>query len=348
MHSTSLLVECGAEIALQVYECTSWKEEASKNLLVNKWIPSAFKQWLKQSEQFKQDRMGRLGYMTLLHVAAMRGHADVLQLLLEDKRMDDSLKSTTWKGNTALHFAVAAGSEACVQSLVKDKFQVDVENANFQTPLCLSVLRDRNDILQMLIPHSKLNISSRQFKLIFFTAAFYGYTDCLQTIICSILEEPGSYFEAKNLVRIPWPVLVVYGDFSILKYLLEDGCKMQKQTSDSTSVPQIPLICGHFNSLPNLQILKSILNERKTQQDENLLLHPFIETFLRFKWRVLRPLIWLYVVIYFVYVAAVTEVAIHYYITQLPILADHQSTISDLGLASLYVTAVRVCTHTIS
>lgn len=70
---------------------------------------------------------------TPLHVAASRGHTDVVQLLLRRRAKPDSAPA----GRTALHEACAAGHTACVHALLVAGADPDIPDQDGKRPLHL-------------------------------------------------------------------------------------------------------------------------------------------------------------------------------------------------------------------
>lgn len=85
------------------------------------------------------------GGITALHMAALNGHVDSLQLLLDLGASVDEVTvedGTTidliGAGSTPLHYAACGGNEQCCQILITRGASLDAENANGWTPLMVS------------------------------------------------------------------------------------------------------------------------------------------------------------------------------------------------------------------
>lgn len=307
LHSTCLLVEQGADVTYKRPGITPWKEylEFLENLdpIIRLRLPGV-EEWVEPRN------------VTLLHLAALKGHADILQLLLKDQRVDKKFRSISWRGNTALHFAVMKGSVACVEVLLRAGFQMNKENGKGQTPYCLAVARNRNDILQLFVAHDQSNVAG-QARLASFLAAFYGYEDCLKTIMYSTLNKTvTSSTSAFNLMDIPWAQLTHYDNkhLNLLRTLLDEGCEVSDHSFDDPEC-RIKLNYGYFNSISSLKVLKSILNNDKSMEEESILLHPLVETFLHVQWKSLRNFVFIYIKIYVLFVTLLTAVGtLHYFV----------------------------------
>ncbi|KAM0847084.1 hypothetical protein ACQ4PT_055249 [Festuca glaucescens] len=85
------------------------------------------------------------GGVTALHLAALHGHAESLQLLLdlgasvsEITVNDGSTIDLIGSGSTPLHYAACGGSVVCCQLLIAAGADMGVENANGLTPLMVA------------------------------------------------------------------------------------------------------------------------------------------------------------------------------------------------------------------
>ena len=93
-----------------------------------------------------QDELGN----NLLHWAADRGHADVVQLLLQD-HPERALTKDKW-GDTPLHLAACNGHTDVVQRLLNAKPDAAVAtNKNGDTPLHWAIARGHADVVQLLL-----------------------------------------------------------------------------------------------------------------------------------------------------------------------------------------------------
>jgi len=104
------------------------------------------------------DRMPPLGSTTLLHDAALKGHVDVLELLLAHGADVNSLNA---QGATALHDAALAGQRAAAETLLKHGANIDARDSESgATPLHQAASWGRRGVVDLLIarhadPHIK-------------------------------------------------------------------------------------------------------------------------------------------------------------------------------------------------
>lgn len=91
----------------------------------------------------------RLGEFTPLLVASRAGHGEMVRRFLE---ADASADARTTTGETALHFAAAAGATEAVRALTEHGSEVDATEAKKgQTPLMFAAAFNRTDVIGALL-----------------------------------------------------------------------------------------------------------------------------------------------------------------------------------------------------
>lgn len=86
--------------------------------------------------------------LTPLHVAAIKGHKDVVMLLAE---YGSDLEFQDAEGHTPLHLAVESGSKEMVEVLINRGADVNAMSKNGATPLYISTLMGCEDISKLLL-----------------------------------------------------------------------------------------------------------------------------------------------------------------------------------------------------
>jgi ankyrin repeat protein len=87
--------------------------------------------------------------MTPLHLAAMNGHKDVAELLL-DNRAEVNAKNIS--DYTPLHFAALAGNKIIVELLLAHGADVNSKDNNGDTPLHTAAMGNK-DVVELLLAH---------------------------------------------------------------------------------------------------------------------------------------------------------------------------------------------------
>jgi ankyrin repeat protein len=95
------------------------------------------------------NRMGPLGATTLLHDAALKGHVEIVELLLAHKA---EVNAPNQEGAAALHDAALAGKCAVAEVLLNHGAQIDARDRDQQaTPLERAASWGRIDVVELLL-----------------------------------------------------------------------------------------------------------------------------------------------------------------------------------------------------
>ncbi|KAE9462500.1 hypothetical protein C3L33_05599, partial [Rhododendron williamsianum] len=141
-------------------------------LLLTDYIPSIPNAWnilSKMSEnessvsEFDESALHEIinrpadGSITALHMAALNGHVETVQLLLdlgasvsEVTVEDGTTIDLIGAGSTALHYAACGGNAQCCQILVTKGSSLSTENANGWTPLMVARSWNRDGLEEIL------------------------------------------------------------------------------------------------------------------------------------------------------------------------------------------------------
>ena len=92
----------------------------------------------------KEDKEGR----TSLHLAALEGRKDVVELLLASKA---EVNAKDNKGETPLHMAARKGRKDVVELLLANKAEVNAKDNEGKTPLHIAAGFGRKDVAELLL-----------------------------------------------------------------------------------------------------------------------------------------------------------------------------------------------------
>lgn len=95
--------------------------------------------------------------LTPLHIAALKGHRDIVMLLAE---YGADLDCQDNGGHTPLHLAVEGSCIQTVEVLVNKGADVNVKSKSDATPLHLSRMLHRDDIAQILLDFGAVSFES--------------------------------------------------------------------------------------------------------------------------------------------------------------------------------------------
>ena len=95
-----------------------------------------------------------------LHSSASEGHVEVVELMLEDPRVDANAKSN--RGNTPLHLATAENHHKVVQLLLDSPRLSTVNWADKSSPVTTALVTESKDALEELLNHSKVCLGTSE------------------------------------------------------------------------------------------------------------------------------------------------------------------------------------------
>lgn len=121
----------------------------------------------------------------LMHIAAQKGHTEVLKLLLE-KDADGMLpiNEVEYNGSTPLHVAAANGHEDVVKLLLENKADPKLsDHQNGRTPLCIAAHQGRVECLKALLAgKADPNQADRCGRTPLLTAEQNGRKECVKVL----------------------------------------------------------------------------------------------------------------------------------------------------------------------
>ncbi|GBM40117.1 Ankyrin-3 [Araneus ventricosus] len=147
------------QILLQNNACTSFKSGGSSPLWYAVWYDrkDIVEILLERIQNVNADV--RMGGYTSLHVAAEKGHTELVNFLLEkgasvNKESDEQL--------IPLHLASMRGNAEIVSALLSQKSDVNAETIDGHTPLIFAAERDRFKVAELLIKRkAKVNVADK-------------------------------------------------------------------------------------------------------------------------------------------------------------------------------------------
>jgi ankyrin repeat protein len=89
-------------------------------------------------------------WLSPLRVAAMKGHLDIVKLLLEQGAIVDASGQT---GRTALHWAALKGHRDILKLLLEYDAGIDVQDELVRTPLDWALMRGHRQAAKLLQEH---------------------------------------------------------------------------------------------------------------------------------------------------------------------------------------------------
>lgn len=279
----------------------------------------------------------------VLHMATMYSHTKILKLLLaknstlpDDETIINDKCSTTCGGMTAVHMAAEQNRLECLKIFVEFNADLRVRTLDTAyTPLHLAAINGNLKIITYLMECdcSLSEVRDGELWKPFYRAVRKGHRDCItyflkrgadfsETLIhrkkkrtvmelltnnmprsTGYLEELFDSFISKNDFEITDERCEITIDYSVLMPINE--CKnIDNKVSDH-----------------QMDVVVSLLNTNRRMRQRDLLLHPYIESFLYMKWmNNLRRLYAILVGIFMMYVASLTvTVLIIYHPTNDPI-----------------------------
>ncbi len=157
--------------------------------------------------------------------AAERGDLACLKTLLEQ---DASLVSARWEGATALHYAALRGRLDCINFLLKNGADIDAVDEEFGS----SPIGWANETGKMravdLLELRGASMSLRQ-------AAGFGR----QEVVEHLLSTSPDLIDIKDGYGTPLHAAVLWGQYEIVRYLMDAGADMNALTEDGLTALQL-------------------------------------------------------------------------------------------------------------
>ncbi|CAH2054930.1 unnamed protein product, partial [Iphiclides podalirius] len=247
---------------------------------------------------------------TAIHLAAARGYAECVEILLADGA---KANTKNYRGFTALHLAARCSSVECVEVLLRDgNADPNAEDYDKRTPLHASICRsDRAcDIIDMLVSWgAQVNKKDEYGYSPLHLAAMDGLTPCVETLIflgADVTSKSKKGHTALSVIARKTPK-----SLAILRHNLDSGISLSRPTESNEEV-QIEFDFGKllkFSYPREITYLNSLIDEGQ----KDILLHPLCSAFLFMKWRKIRKfylarLIFCFLFVSFLSIYALTAV----------------------------------------
>ncbi|KPJ14946.1 Transient receptor potential channel pyrexia [Papilio machaon] len=247
---------------------------------------------------------------TAIHLAAARGYAECVEILLADGA---KANTKNYRGFTALHLAARCSSLECVEVLLRDgNADPNAEDYDKRTPLHASICRsDRaSDIIDMLVSWgAQVNKKDEYGYSPLHLAAMDGLTLCVETLIflgADVTSKSKKGHTALSVIARKTPK-----SLAILRHNLDTGISLSRPTESNEEV-QIEFDFGKllkFSYPREITYLNSLIDEGQ----KDILLHPLCSAFLFMKWRKIRKfylarLIFCFLFVSFLSIYALTAV----------------------------------------
>lgn len=222
---------------------------------------------------------------TALHLAAARGYAECVELMLAEGA---KANAKNYRGFTALHLAARCSNLECVEVLLRDGTADPNEKDNDKrTPLHAAVCRSERacDIIDMLVSWgAEVNQKDEYGYSPLHLAAMDGLSQCVETLIflgADVTSKSKKGHTALSVITRKSPK-----SLEILRHNLDNGISLSRSSEGNEEV-QIEFDFGRllkFSYPREITYLNSLVDEGQ----KDILLHPLCSAFLFMKWRKIR------------------------------------------------------------
>ncbi|XP_054270733.1 serine/threonine-protein phosphatase 6 regulatory ankyrin repeat subunit B-like isoform X2 [Macrosteles quadrilineatus] len=268
------------------------------------------------------------GKCSLIHLCAIRGHSSVLAEILKYPRMAMFKNSQTNEQNgglTALHLAALEGSTSCADVLLAAG--CDVHKVSFQcpyrksTPLHVAAMKGRSKIVLAIVNHdlSTLKAKNEDKWYPLHVAARFSNHECVKIMLLNGANLATTVLDSDFKKRTAFDIIVCN--------ILDPAAFVNDVFDCYIQVNEYPLNSNECEIKVNydilqplgpdrkqMKVLDSLLNCKKCAVQENVLLHPLIQTFLHLKWRRMRVLFFVIMALYMMFTLSLTSTAMCYYV----------------------------------
>ncbi|WCR58321.1 ankyrin repeat domain-containing protein [Wolbachia endosymbiont of Ctenocephalides felis wCfeJ] len=173
---------------------------------------------------------------TPLHLAAAKGRLEIVQYLIEDKKVD--LNVADWLNRTILHLASQYGKLEVVQYLVDKGADLNVVDKDGRAPLHLAAMidlfdkDDRLKTVRYLVDNgASLNAADKDGMMPLHWAALEGRLEIVKYLVDNVADLDAANKDGMT----PLHLAALKGRLEIVKYLVNNGANFKKTTKDGTT-----------------------------------------------------------------------------------------------------------------
>ena len=175
---------------------------------------------------------------TALHHAAVRNHADIVQVLIDAGAYIDTQNTD---GRSAVHFASASGSLDVVKILVRVGAAVCVTDSTEQTCLALAAINGHTETVRYLLCLPEVELNRQEENTALHCAVSKKGTDVAQVLI-----DAGADIDAKDSMGYsPLHAACEFGVLDILKMLVEAGVDVRATDNRLDTCLTLAAYYGH-------------------------------------------------------------------------------------------------------
>ncbi|VDO16183.1 unnamed protein product [Rodentolepis nana] len=182
------------------------------------------------------------GNRTALMIAAAKGYADVLRVLLSHGA---SVHAADENGNFAIHFATIHGQLECVKLLMDRGSLANVGNSNFINPLMLAARYGRSHIIKYLLRRG-VNLSCQLNKFMESELTFAVRKGRLRVVLL-FLKTTNPNVDRKAELNRALSIAIKLGRLKTSKVLIKFGADINSIDEGSKSSVNLAILRSGFN-----------------------------------------------------------------------------------------------------
>ncbi|KAL1138915.1 hypothetical protein AAG570_008977 [Ranatra chinensis] len=284
---------------------------------------------------------GLPGDYSLVHIAAENNFPEIVSFLLRDRRVGYKLRDSRCRqekgGLTPLHLAARAGHTPCVEELLKAGANLLLttteEPMRSSTALHLAAREGFVETVQTILDFDltkqtlKATDEDKWYPL--HVAAMNGHGNCVRVMLrhgadiaAAIPDETG----LRSGLEI-----IMYCVPQAVEFLVEIFDSYIENNKRAINDPECEIEVKYDILIPEgtskkqMGVLNELLNNGRQKLQEELLLHPIVETFVWLKWRKLRGYFFCLMAFFFIFTLSLTSLSILHYVIKKYYLRDYES-----------------------